>query len=191
MSDRRPAPPREDTAGEPFATRWSRLKAQARAGAAPEVAAGPEVKPPPAAETAPQPAPPTQSPEAPSPGPAPPELPDIESLGEDSDYSNFLAEGVDAVLRRRALRKLFHSPKFNVLDGLDDYMGDYTQFEPLGSVVTADMRHHLERAARLAERALDQGDGSEERGDAVASVPPDPACTEEPAPEQDESDRPA
>ena len=82
-------------------------------------------------------------------------LPDIESLGPDSDYSAFLGPDVDASLRRAALRKLFHSPKFNVLDGLDDYCDDFTQFAPLAGIVTADMRHHLERAARELARTDD------------------------------------
>ena len=57
-------------------------------------------------------------------------------------------------MRKRALRKLFQSPKFNVFDGLDTYRGDFTSFPALGDVVTADMRYHLERAAReLAARA--------------------------------------
>ncbi len=81
-------------------------------------------------------------------GPAGITLPDLESLGPDSDYSAFLGPDVDLSVRRVALRKLFHSPKFNVLDGLDDYCGDFTQFAPLAGIVTADMRHHLERAAR-------------------------------------------
>ncbi|HSN70049.1 MAG TPA: DUF3306 domain-containing protein, partial [Steroidobacteraceae bacterium] len=53
-------------------------------------------------------------------------------------------------VRRAALRKLFASAKFNVCDGLDVYCRDYTQFEPLGDIVTADMRFHMERAAKLA-----------------------------------------
>ena len=76
------------------------------------------------------------------------ELPDLEQLDQDSDYSAFLTPGVDAALRKRALRKLFSSPKFNVFDGLDTYRDDFTSFPPLGDVVTADMRHHLERLAK-------------------------------------------
>jgi hypothetical protein len=81
-------------------------------------------------------------------------LPDLDQLDQDSDYSAFLAPGVDAELRRRALRKLFCSPKFNTFDGLDTYRDDFTSFPALGDVVTADMRHHLERLAkRLVEES--------------------------------------
>jgi hypothetical protein len=155
MTDPETGPGPEVEPEEPFMSRWSRLKARSRAPAAPVAEAGTAL--PQAGDDTPpragqDPAPPQAAPQAPA--APPPELPDIDLLGEDSDYSAFLAEGVDATLRRKALRKLFHSPKFNVLDGLDDYMGDYTQFEPLGSIITADMRHQIERAARLAEQAL-------------------------------------
>ncbi len=121
--------------------------------------------------------------------PALPELPDIESLGEDSDYSAFMAPGVDDSLRRKALRKLFSSPKFNVCDGLDDYCEDFTQWAPLGDVITADMRHHLERAAKLAEQLAESGAPGEEG----AQAPPSQAAVAAPDPLQEapETDSPA
>ncbi len=57
--------------------------------------------------------------------PGPPELPSIESLSEDSDYSVFMNEGVPEDLRRLALRKLWRLTP-GVRDGLDDYDDDYT-----------------------------------------------------------------
>ena len=59
------------------------------------------------------------------------DMPPLASLGPDSDYSGFLSPGVSEELRRLALRKLFHSPIFNVTDGLDDYDDDFTSFEVL------------------------------------------------------------
>ncbi len=35
--------------------------------------------------------------------------------------------------KRAALRKLFSDPSFNVMDGLDIYVGDYTQSDPMPS----------------------------------------------------------
>ena len=148
MSERDPDRTTEDPGDESFVGRWSRLKAQARAREShpalePEAPGGDE-----------SPAGPAQV----TPDAAPPvvELPDLERLDQDSDYSAFLTPGVDAALRKRALRKLFSSPKFNVFDGLDTYRDDFTSFPPLGDVVTADMRHHLERLAKeLASRTED------------------------------------
>jgi hypothetical protein len=88
------------------------------------------------------------------------DLPDLSELGEDSDYSMFMAKGVSREKRQAALRQLFRSPKFNVTDGLDDYCEDFTKFEPLGDIVTADMRHHAERLARKALEAL-EGEAAE------------------------------
>ena len=133
-----------DPAEEPFLARWSRRKRQAREGIEEGAAEPVEAESAPAGSAPAEPAPAEPQ--------ALPELPDIESLGEESDYSAFMASGVDESLRRKALRKLFSSPKFNVLDGMDDYCEDFTRWAPLGDVVTADMRHHLERAAKLAEQ---------------------------------------
>lgn len=80
------------------------------------------------------------------------ELPSIESLGEDSDYSLFMSPEVDENLKKLALRKLFKSPFFNVVDGLNDYDDDFTTFELLGDIVTSDMKFHEER--KKAEEAL-------------------------------------
>lgn len=81
------------------------------------------------------------------------DMPPLESLDASSDFSGFLSEGVSRDLRRRALAKLFHAPDLNVTDGLEDYAEDFTSFKPLGDLVTVDMRHRMEVAARrlLAE----------------------------------------
>ena len=71
----------------------------------------------------------------------------VEELTEDSDFSKFMSPGVSDKLRNLALRKLFHAPIFNIRDGLDEYDGDYTSFEKLGDIVTADMRHQMELEA--------------------------------------------
>jgi hypothetical protein len=62
---------------------------------------------------------------------APAQLPSLESLTFDSDFSPFMQPKVDEATRRAALRKLFSDPSFNVMDGLDIYVGDYTQPDPM------------------------------------------------------------
>lgn len=89
------------------------------------------------------------------------DMPDIESLTPESDYTDFLSPGVSDALRKLALRKLFHSEAFNIRDGLDEYDGDYTQFEKLGDIVTSDMQHQVElEAQRKAEQLLQHEDQS-------------------------------
>ncbi len=84
------------------------------------------------------------------------DMPPIESLNEDSDYSGFMSPGVSESLRRLALRKMFLSSKYNFTDGLDDYADDFTKFAPLGNIVTADMRHQMEMQAQRAKEKLEE-----------------------------------
>ena len=81
------------------------------------------------------------------------DMPPLDTLGEDSDYSGFLSPGVSEALRRRALRKLFSSAVFNIPDGLDDYDDDFTSFAALGDIVTSDMKHQAEVEAERAKQA--------------------------------------
>ncbi|MDC0434354.1 DUF3306 domain-containing protein [bacterium] len=76
------------------------------------------------------------------------DMPPVESLTADSDMSAFFNRGVSAVLRKAALRHVFHQPAYNVRDGLNDYDGDYTVFEPLGDTITSDMKWHTARKER-------------------------------------------
>ena len=86
------------------------------------------------------------------------DMPAIETLDEASDYTGFWSEKVSEGLRRKALRKLFHLPEFNLRDGLNEYDEDYTSFEPLGDTVTYQMKQLLERQkAKLAE-SLEEDD---------------------------------
>ncbi len=84
------------------------------------------------------------------------DMPPLESLNEDSDYSGFLSPKVSEQLRQLALDKLFHSAAFNVCDGLDDYAEDFTSFEKLGNVMTADLRHRLEQEALKKQAEEDE-----------------------------------
>lgn len=55
------------------------------------------------------------------------DLPDIETMSIDSDFSAFLQDGVPDELRAAALRRLWRlDPVFANLDGLVEYGGDYT-----------------------------------------------------------------
>ena len=92
------------------------------------------------------------------------DMPSLDSLDENSDYSGFLSPGVSEGLRRRALRKLFSSAVFNIPDGLDDYDDDFTSFAALGDIVTSDMRHQAEVEAERERQA---------RADAEPSAGPD------------------
>ena len=63
--------------------------------------------------------------------PPPPTLADAQALTADSDFKPFVARGVAPEVRNAAMKKLFADPHFNVMDGLDIYIDDYTQPDPL------------------------------------------------------------
>jgi len=56
---------------------------------------------------------------------------DVAQLTRDSDFSRFVAPQVDESVKRAALKKLFSDPHFNVMDGLDTYIGDYGKPDPI------------------------------------------------------------
>jgi Protein of unknown function (DUF3306) len=58
------------------------------------------------------------------------DLPDIETLTYESDFSVFMAKGVPKAIRNQALKKLWRShPVLANLDGLNDYDLDYRPSE--------------------------------------------------------------
>lgn len=72
---------------------------------------------------------------------APPELPPLESLNFDSDFGAFMHAKVDAGIRRAALKTLFRDPRFNVMDGLDVYIDDYSKEDPIPAAMLAGLQH--------------------------------------------------
>jgi hypothetical protein len=100
-----------------FLHRWSRRKHEA----ARETQAAAEPAPPAAVAAAAA---------APAPVETPP-LPPVESLTFDSDFTPFLSAKVEETVKRAAMRKLFSDPRFNVMDGLDIYIDDYSKPDPM------------------------------------------------------------
>ena len=90
------------------------------------------------------------------------DMPEIEELGEGSDYSGFMSPGVSDRLRKMALRKLFAGAGFNIRDGLDDYDDDFTNFPALGDIVTCDMKHQIEVQERKRREAQEHEDELEQ-----------------------------
>jgi hypothetical protein len=70
-----------------------------------------------------------------------PELPPIDGLNFESDFKAFMHAKVDERLRRLALKKLFSDPRFNVMDGLDIYIDDYTKEDPIPPGMLAQLQH--------------------------------------------------
>jgi len=74
----------------------------------------------------------------------PPALPAPETLQFDSDFAAFMQAKVEETVRRAALKKLFSDPRFNVMDGLDIYIDDYTREDPIPPAMLAQLQHARE-----------------------------------------------
>jgi hypothetical protein len=184
------APQTDTLEQEEFLTRWSRRKALAREGAELPEPDG-EIERDngaPADDVEAAGEHPERETDAPA---AAPELPPIESLDENSDYAAFLAAEVPADMQRKALRKLFRSPKFNVRDGLDDYDLDFSSPEPLGDIVTAEMRHRLRAELERLAGLGDDDDGPQDAMPAAAAEAPEGDDPGQPADNEPDDDEPA
>lgn len=142
--------------GEPFLERWSRLKR--------ETGDQPSPKPPEKVEV--------KAADARSPAP---ELPPIEKLTIDSDYRAFFHPKVSEETRRAALKKLFGDPRFNVMDGLDVYIDDYSKSDPIPPAMLAGLR----QAQKILEWARGEDPEKKEAGAEKLAAPASPVALDE------------
>lgn len=153
--------PFDDDRGENFLSRWSRRKrSEPEKREAEDRRVGEELAaergiPEPAAEAAPL--------------KAPADLPAVETLTPESDFSRFMRPDVPLATRTAAVKKLFADPHFNLMDGLDIYIDDYTKPDP----IPAAMLRELAQSRML--NLFDEGPGAEPNAaDSVADVPLEP-----------------
>lgn len=191
-------------ADENFFSRWSRRKAEVtREKQAPELAqpeapaAVPAAPPAQAAQPAPRTAPgqPATAQDKPA-----LTLEDVAQLTPESDFSAFVARGVDEGVRRAAMKKLFANPHFNVMDGLDVYIDDYNKFEPIPAAMLASLEHakgvlnplgQLEKPLAMLKETIEQDEETSTEEDAVeaaqASADADAEAATDPTPEAGET----
>ena len=106
------------------------------------------------------------------------ELPPIESLTIDSDFAPFFKPQVDELVKRAALKQLFRDPRFNIMDGLDTYIDDYTQPDPIPSAMLEDLMKRRvffspsAAEAKPGERAVDESACNTVAPSAEAIAPP-------------------
>jgi hypothetical protein len=110
--------------------------------------------------------------------PANADLPPIESLTIDSDFAPFFKPQVDEAVKRAALKQLFRDPRFNIMDGLDTYIDDYTQPDPIPSAMLEELMQRRVFFAPSAsesvpgERAVDEPAANVVAPSAEAIAPP-------------------
>jgi hypothetical protein len=74
-----------------------------------------------------------------------PELPPVDKLTPQSEFSGFMHPKVADALRRQALKKLFSDPHFNIPDPYEPYSGDWT----VGEAIPDEMMATLNQARTL------------------------------------------
>ena len=102
-----------------------------------------------------------------TPAPELPTLADAERLTPDSDFKPFVARGVAPGVRNAAMKKLFADPHFNVMDGLDTYIDDYSVSDPIPVAMLRQMA-----SAKFLNLFAD---ADESAAPAVAPAPAEPA----------------
>ena len=167
--------------GEDFLSRWHRRKIDAK-------------RPSPATAEA-KTNPPIEAPASARPA-APAALPAIESLTPESDFSPFMQADVAEHLKRRALKTLFQDPRFNVMDGLDVYIDDYSKPDPLPE----GWLEKMNQVARLGEyrapeeEAADKAEGMDAApiaGSGETSPAQEPPAAPPPADSSDTAGQPS
>ena len=146
-----------------FLRRWSRRKAAVREG----VTVDPVPNPPTVSPA--QPVVPVETgtqPEARASEPLPP----VESLTIDSDFTPFMQPGVDPAVKRQALRTLVRDPRFNVMDGLDIYIGDYSIPDPMPPEWLGQLKQ-LERLGHYIEPEEKPVEGATKEKELAADEP--------------------
>ena len=68
-----------------------------------------------------------------------PTLADVQALHADSSYAPFVARDVAPEVRNAAMKKLFTDPHYNVMDGLDIYIDDYSVPSPMPAAMLRQM----------------------------------------------------
>jgi hypothetical protein len=163
-----------------FLGRWAKRKEAVRKGE--------EVQPEPAPLPSPQPSPASGRGSEEAGQPPPPTLADTESLTPASDFTRFTARGVAPEVKNAAFKKLFADPHFNVMDGLDTYIDDYSKPDP----IPPEMLRQL-ASAKFLKLFKEEEEGEEERprrresaeGPAAPAVAQSDLCSDLPTDDAD------
>ncbi len=171
-----------------FLGRWSQRKQALREGkvvdepAAPKPAALAESLAPSVPASA-RPATESKALDAAAKAPAP-TLADVQALQADSSYAPFVARDVAPEVRNAAMKKLFADPHYNVMDGLDIYIDDYSVPSPLPAATLRQMASakFLELFDEEEQTPADQTAAP------TLSEPAAPAADSNPEPHHDHTD---
>ena len=92
-------------------------------------------------------------------------LDDVKLLNKDSDFKPFMTSDVGPEVRNAAMKKLFADPHFNVMDGLDIYIDDYSKSDPIPESMLRQM------ASAKFLKLFDEDEKDAVKPEAGASIP--------------------
>ena len=90
-------------------------------------------------------------------------LDDVKALTKDSDFKPFMSQNVGVDVRNAAMKKLFADPYFNVMDGLDIYIDDYSKSDPIPEAMLRAMTSS--KFLKLFDEDEDEDEGKDEDED--------------------------
>ena len=103
----------------------------------------------------------------------------LENLTPDSDFGQFMRQEISEEVRRKAMKTLFSDPHFNVMDGLDIYIDDYSISDPIPEEMLASLEHAkglLFDAPQQEDEAAEIAADSDILSTDGQNVPPSPAA---------------
>ena len=114
--------------------------------------------------------------------PPPPTIEDVEKIDVKApDFSAFMRPDVDPLVQQAALKKMFSDPHFNVMDGLDIYIDDYTKSDP----IPLDMLKRMQQSELLGlfksaeELYPESKEGGLDQADTIQTSAEEPAQIEQ------------
>ena len=119
----------------------------------------------------------------------PADLPNVDELTPSSDYRRFMQPDVPHASRNAAMKKLFTDPHFNVMDGLDTYIDDYTKEDPIPLEMLKDLAQS--RMLRLFETDEEKEKSTDDTAETVAAQGPQTSVPQDPLLKPLSGDKPA
>ena len=117
--------------------------------------------------------------------PAAPTLDEAKALTPESDFARFATADVAPEVKNAALKKLFADPRYNIMDGMDVYIDDYSKPDPSPPAMLRQLASAKflglfdeEEKQEAAEQARDDADNP--IGETVAQCEPLPTPQAEP-----------
>ena len=100
-----------------------------------------------------------------------PNLPPVDKLTPESDYTGFMHPKVEDALRRVALKKMFKDPHFNTPDPFEPFSGDWTVSETISDEMLKTLNQARTHLFAEEEKKDDEKRVTEEQQTQAAEAP--------------------